>query len=1362
MVRKLAGTLATVGMLSSPLVLGLGLGNAELQSSLNQPLKATIQLSQTQGVSASEIRVMLADEQAFAKAGLDRQFFLQNLDFVVRENSRGAYVELTSLAPVKEPFLNLLLAVEWPQGRLLREYTFLLDPPAYNSSITQQYAQNQPAGAAPRATPLAAPAAGKLVDEGARRIRVGPVDTLWSLARKHRANNDITIKQAMLAIKDANPDAFPSGNINDMEAGSTILVPSENAMLKRDSLAAIREVAKQNRDWVSLKAALAPQTTPKPAAKSATASEPVDQKSLKLIAEKAKPDTSVDNSGALKEELELSKENLDQSEREKEDLSSRLDELQKQIGTLQKLIRLKDEQLSAMETMLAKQNQLLSGKSASEPTMMAEPEKEAEVMQPPVATTSAAAVTGKVSTGAIGLDLAAEAEKQAESESMQEEPVAEMKPEPVVEMEPKAPVEAKKPIQPFKIEESQQTQELEPSNFIMDTLRNNAMILGGAAAAILALVLGLLVMRRRKAEGKKQKGKDNVSGADVAAGAAAGAAGMAAADAMSDDLPDDLAGDLGDDLGLDDDLSGDLGGDLGDDLSLDDDLSADLGSDLGDDLSLDDDLSADLGGDLGDDLSLDDDLGDDLGGDLGDDLSLDDDLGADLGGDLGDDLSLDDDLSADLGSDLGDDLSLDDDLSADLGGDLGDDLSLDDDLSADLGSDLGDDLSLDDDLGADLGDLGDDLSLDEGLDVGLEDIADLGDDLNLDSDLSLDEDLDAGLDDIAELGDDLSVDISDDLIADFAGDDNSGADELETLDELDLNDLDDDSSSEMALDDLDLGDFDLDEELDLGDLDDMNLEDDTKKLPAELTEDILSAEDADLDVLAQDNFDQVVDSLDDLSNIEDIDFSLAEDSLETLEEDHSVIEDDLSDLSLDGLLEADEESLVSEDDQGGDFAPGLLDELIANDDDVLSALDPMAESQQHIDADQYEQAAAVLQGALGDEPDNNELRLKFMEVLVELEDEATFDHELRKVQASEDVDALAAALSLQQAMNEKSVSDMESEFSIDDLDDLSPDISDSQSDFDPMDLLELGVNERDEEVTEPEEDIIDLGKELDDLEQDFDRYTEERIERSDGLNSESMVSESTALDDELADLDLELVDLDLGDDDQSENEDPLINLKPLDLGAPDPLEQDDFELTDLVNEADPLDEADFELTDLTDQTDVLTDDFDSADNTDGVDDLDYQFNDAQETLRSEAEEFLEDLGDLSMAAASESDNDASLELDSLEDIMGRDLADDDFDDLSPSLDEDNDLDSFDEYADLDDLTDLSMTEEDLFAEDSDSLSIDDILDEEEDPSIKLDLARAYIDMGNSASAIEALQEVLQGGNTGQKEDAQKLLEKLKS
>ena len=1303
MVRKLAGTLATVGLLGSPLALGLGLGNADLQSSLNQPLKATIQLSQTQGVSASDIRVMLADEDAFARAGLQRQFFLQNLDFVVRDGARGPYIELTSQAAVKEPFLNLLLTVEWPQGRLLREYTFLLDPPAYDSTtVGQQYAVQTSVPATIDSQPLAAPAAGQLVEEGARRIKVGPTDTLWSLARQNRPNNNITIKQAMLAIQDANPDAFPSGNINDMEAGSTILIPNAQAMTKRDSLAAIREVARQNREWVTLKSALTPKTAPAPVpAKPATPN--VEQDKLKLVAEPETENTQ-DNSKAdeLAKELALSKESLDKSEREKADLSSRLDDLQKQIGTLQKLIRLKDEQLSAMENMLAKQNQLLSSKAPDTDTKSeAVPEPKVDLTLPPVASTSSAAVTGAVSAPAIGLDLAAEAQKQQE---MQKEGVTDSSSANVVE--------EKKEIKPFTIDESDQkaaespSSPEEPGSFI----ENNMMAIGGGIAAVLAAVLGVLVMRRRKGGNDKnqEKGRsnDDSSMGDLAMGAGAGVAGLAAADALSDDLPDDLS--------LDDDL--------GDDLSLDDDLSGDLGSDLSDDLSLDDDLGGDLGSDLSDDLSLDDDLGDDL--------SLDDDLGGDLGSDLSDDLSLDDDPSDDLS--LGDDLSLDDDIGRDLGGDSSDEMELDD---------------------------------------------------------------------------------------------------------LDLGDLGDGSGGDMELDDLDLGDFDLDEELDLGDLGDMS-EEGVKKQPAELTNEILSAPEADIDALTQDNEIDTGAELDDLKDLSD--------EMATSEIDMSAELDDLSDLSLDDFepteklspvdngaesnievdldledafdprieadIAVDIDAELSQVEEEFDSDSELLNELVSSDigednadleiglDDIVpedaiaeeaSVADPIQDAQQYMESGQYEQAAGVLQGALGEDEANNELRLKFMEVLVELEDEATFDHELRQLQSSGDVSALESALSLQQSLYDKvqPVTDV-SDIDIADLDmggegarGLSDELNVAdeikpEDRFDPMDLVELdsspgnsdeavltddfeSIEESSENLSADsisgfdDEDSIDLSKELDALERDFGRYSEEHSEQ---LASVADTEGSESDEDELADFDIELVDLDFGDDIEEQDSSPQMNLESQDLGQPEPLDQDDFEFGELTDE--------------------------SAE----ADDLDYQFTGIQDALRSDTEEFLEDLDDLTMGASElvDLDNSSDLELESLEDLMSMDLADDgldvlsdldDLDNLSPSLEGlSADLDELspaieggaqyqggsDELDDLGDISEITMTEDDLLGdEDDELLNIDGILDENEDPSIKLDLARAYIDMGNSASAMEALQEVLQRGNPEQMEDAQKLMEKLK-
>ncbi|MDR9469388.1 FimV/HubP family polar landmark protein, partial [Marinospirillum sp.] len=86
---------------------------------------------------------------------------------------------------------------------------------------------------------------------GQNRISVGPRDTLWSIARTNRPARNITIKQAMLAIRDANPSAFPTGNINEMEAGSSLIIPSATAMRSRTALQAEEAVRRQNQAWVA-------------------------------------------------------------------------------------------------------------------------------------------------------------------------------------------------------------------------------------------------------------------------------------------------------------------------------------------------------------------------------------------------------------------------------------------------------------------------------------------------------------------------------------------------------------------------------------------------------------------------------------------------------------------------------------------------------------------------------------------------------------------------------------------------------------------------------------------------------------------------------------------------------------------------------------------------------------------------------------------------------------------------------------------------------------------------------------------------------------------------------------------------------
>ncbi|MFK7161006.1 FimV/HubP family polar landmark protein [Marinospirillum sp. MEB164] len=222
-----------------------------------------------------------------------------------------------------------------------------------------------------------------------RRVQVGPRDTLWSLARVHRPANDITIKQAMLAIRDANPHAFPSRNINEMEAGSHLIIPSAAAMRSRTAAQAEEEVRRQNQLWVSSRAPEPPAPV-RPAASrpapsvAAPAAQPAAERPVPS-ARPATPEPSLQLSAAAAEATELRatqqrlnavEEELQGVERERDELAERLADMQQQVNTLQSLIRLKDDQLSDLEQQLIDRPQVI----VEVPAPQAEP-----VRVPPVA-----------------------------------------------------------------------------------------------------------------------------------------------------------------------------------------------------------------------------------------------------------------------------------------------------------------------------------------------------------------------------------------------------------------------------------------------------------------------------------------------------------------------------------------------------------------------------------------------------------------------------------------------------------------------------------------------------------------------------------------------------------------------------------------------------------------------------------------------------------------------------------------------------------------------------------------------------------------------------------------------------------------
>ena len=131
--RKIAAIAFSLGCLHAGSVMALGLGELTLESFLNEPLKARVDLLNTGSLHADEIKVRLATKEDFEKLGLDRAYFLTGIKFDVEIDANGGpRIVVSSDDPVLEPYLDFIVEARWPTGRLLREYTVLVDPPVFD------------------------------------------------------------------------------------------------------------------------------------------------------------------------------------------------------------------------------------------------------------------------------------------------------------------------------------------------------------------------------------------------------------------------------------------------------------------------------------------------------------------------------------------------------------------------------------------------------------------------------------------------------------------------------------------------------------------------------------------------------------------------------------------------------------------------------------------------------------------------------------------------------------------------------------------------------------------------------------------------------------------------------------------------------------------------------------------------------------------------------------------------------------------------------------------------------------------------------------------------------------------------------
>lgn len=519
MFRKSALAMAMLGAFASTNVVALGLGEIDLKSALNQPLNAEVELLSATGPELEELKVAVASAKAFADAGIDRPLFLSKLQFNVTRNADGKPVVLiTSRDVVREPFLDFLLEMSWSKGRLVREYTVLVDPPVTMPAPA-------PVTRAPvRSTaPQVASAPARRVTHTAQMPPVsmspgdyGPTkrnDTLWSIAEQVRPDSGVSVEQTMLGLLNANPEAFIDNNINNLKAGYVLRVPDREMLTSVSHSQAVRESRAQYAAW---RAAQSPSSaggetqsvSPGGNASESGAAAPAGEPSLQLVA----PDATEPAMGAqdaagleaVQQELMMANEALEEQRRQSEDMSGRLSMLEEQIANMQRLIQLKDNELARLQAQAAGEAMApgtdMTGQMESADTPMGAAEAGAEtaltVSDEVESATDTVMAEPDASMTALTGDVPADADTAAADEvagdGLPADAVADM---PAEDSLP-APAETDSAAAPEVVAEAPPAVVTQTTPGFVDRLLANPLYLG--AGAVVLVLLGFLGLRRKR------------------------------------------------------------------------------------------------------------------------------------------------------------------------------------------------------------------------------------------------------------------------------------------------------------------------------------------------------------------------------------------------------------------------------------------------------------------------------------------------------------------------------------------------------------------------------------------------------------------------------------------------------------------------------------------------------------------------------------------------------------------------------------------------------------------------------------------------------------------------------------------------
>jgi len=383
--KRFTTQLLAAGLIAVPLMAdAAGLGKLSVTSALGQPLVAEIELFAADKAELDSLSASLASNQAFRDARVEFAPVLSSLRFTIEKKPNGkAVLKVSSSRPVNDPFIDMLVELNWGSGRLVREYTMLLDPPALATRQTvapvTTVAPPQAPPAKPAPAPVAAPqeqatpaptapktpvpAAGKPAAVHAAatdHVKVKRGDTLIGIASRVRPEG-VSLEQTLVGLYRENTQAF-DGNMNRLKAGKTLDIPPSEKVAVISQKEAVREVRLQAEDWHAYRQKLAGIVSAAPVAK-ATPGQTSSGKVTPKVEDHAKPASEAqkdvlklskvtppaataskaDEARALQEKLRAQEEDATAREKSLQESGQRVASLEKQVGDMQKLVDMKEK-----------------------------------------------------------------------------------------------------------------------------------------------------------------------------------------------------------------------------------------------------------------------------------------------------------------------------------------------------------------------------------------------------------------------------------------------------------------------------------------------------------------------------------------------------------------------------------------------------------------------------------------------------------------------------------------------------------------------------------------------------------------------------------------------------------------------------------------------------------------------------------------------------------------------------------------------------------------------------------------------------------------------------------------------------------